>query len=520
MISRLPTAALVAALSAALVFTLALAACGGGEERLPSPTLEAPSPSPPSSPQVQPTCVVPSAPIAVGSKPWAVAVNPETNRIYVANEGDGTVSVIDGANATVVDTVAVGYMPWALAVNPETNRIYVVNGGDNSVSVIDGATDTVVATLTVGDLPKGVAVSPSTNRIYVANSGSNDITLIDGANNEVLVAIPMGQEPSALAVRPEGERLYVANLQSFTVSIVDGGAEREIATLPVDDAPQAVAVNSSTALVYVANGESATVSVIDAASDTVVDTIPVGGGPISLAVDPGADRIYVVNAASSTISVVEGATASVVATMPIDGMPWAVAVNPETKCLYVAQRQSNTVLVIDARRIGQTSPAVTIGIDVVVDDNDDGISDNTATSLGTIDPCLAVRKDATFDIDIVITGVADLKVWNMLFRYDPSVVNIIDRDVQMLLAASPGSQVEDRSYGDPGLSGAYDLLASDVSEEPGAHESGSGVLARLTLTAVASGITEVTVADPFLFPFQSVDPEASAVIAVDEACPR
>jgi hypothetical protein len=175
---------------------------------------------------------------------------------------------------------------------------------------------------------------------------------------------------------------------------------------------------------------------------------------------------------------------------------------------------------MEGGRIGQASPAATIGVDVDIDDNDDGIADNTAMSLGIIDPCISVSKGDTFEADIVMTGAVDLRVWGVAFRYDPPVVNVIGRDVQMLLAASTGSQVEDRSFGDPGLGGAYDLLASDVSEEAGVHESGSGVLVRLTLRAVASGISTVTVENPFLFPFQSVDSTASAFIDVDEACPR
>jgi len=242
-------------------------------------------------------------------------------------------------------------------------------------------------------------------------------------------------------------------------------------------------------------------------------------GPLSVAVDPNSDRVYVVNAAESSVSVIEGITASVVATIPADGMPWAVAANPETNCIYVAQRQNNTVLVIDGGDIQEASAAATIGVDVDIDDNDDGMSDNAAASLGIIDPCISVSNGATFDVDIFMTDLIELKVWNVVFRYDPSVVNVIDRDVQMLLAASAASQVKDHSYADPGLSGAYDLLASDVSEEAGAHESGSGVLARLTLRALAPGITRVTLEDPFLFPFQAVDSEAGAFIAVDEACP-
>ena len=40
-----------------------------------------------------------------------------------------------------------------MAVNPTTNRIYVANYDSNNVSVIDGASNTVVATVAVGSQP-------------------------------------------------------------------------------------------------------------------------------------------------------------------------------------------------------------------------------------------------------------------------------------------------------------------------------------------------------------------------------
>jgi YVTN family beta-propeller protein len=57
----------------------------------------------------------------VGTNPIAVAVNPSTNQIYVANYGSGTVSVINGATNTVIATVTVGNEPDAVALNPSTN---------------------------------------------------------------------------------------------------------------------------------------------------------------------------------------------------------------------------------------------------------------------------------------------------------------------------------------------------------------------------------------------------------------
>src|SRR5688572_21705252 len=84
--------------------------------------------------------------IAVGTTPSAIAVNPVTNKVYVANDGSNNVSVIDGATHTSTP-VAVGNRPLWLAVNPETNRVFVGNFGDSNVSVINGATQAVIGTL-------------------------------------------------------------------------------------------------------------------------------------------------------------------------------------------------------------------------------------------------------------------------------------------------------------------------------------------------------------------------------------
>ncbi|MDQ3713759.1 MAG: hypothetical protein M3388_16275 [Acidobacteriota bacterium] len=62
---------------------------------------------------------------------------PEVNKIYVANYGSDSVTVINGTNNSTT-TVAAGTDPYAVAVNPITNRIYVANNGSNNVTVIDG----------------------------------------------------------------------------------------------------------------------------------------------------------------------------------------------------------------------------------------------------------------------------------------------------------------------------------------------------------------------------------------------
>ena len=104
--------------------------------------------------------------IQAGNSPSGVAVNPNTGRVYVANRGDGTISVIDSATKTVIGTITVGDIPADLAVNPATNRLYLTYSDNNITTVIDGSTGQVVGNIAVPQNVKAIAVNSLTNTIY------------------------------------------------------------------------------------------------------------------------------------------------------------------------------------------------------------------------------------------------------------------------------------------------------------------------------------------------------------------
>ena len=60
---------------------------------------------------------------------------------------------------TVTTTIAAGTAPRAVAINPVTNKIYVANTSSNNITVIDGATN-ALATLAAGTLPRAVVIDP------------------------------------------------------------------------------------------------------------------------------------------------------------------------------------------------------------------------------------------------------------------------------------------------------------------------------------------------------------------------
>lgn len=94
-------------------------------------------------------------PNQVFAKPFGIAVN--SNYVYVANYRSNTMTGIDGKTNTVVNTVPVGTSPSAIAINPTTNKIYVAN------SVIDVKTKAITNTFST---PKIGPINDSASRQY------------------------------------------------------------------------------------------------------------------------------------------------------------------------------------------------------------------------------------------------------------------------------------------------------------------------------------------------------------------
>jgi len=56
--------------------------------------------------------------------------------VFVANQSSNTVSVIDAASNAVIGTLTVGVNPTGVAVDPATNKVYVTNQSDKTISIL------------------------------------------------------------------------------------------------------------------------------------------------------------------------------------------------------------------------------------------------------------------------------------------------------------------------------------------------------------------------------------------------
>jgi YVTN family beta-propeller protein len=95
------------------------------------------------------------AQVLADSSSEGVAVHPDGTRLYATNDGGsiqqpGTVTVIDTITLAVIAKVSVGRGPKGVAVHPDGTYLYVTNVGDGTLSILDTANMTVLTTLLVG----------------------------------------------------------------------------------------------------------------------------------------------------------------------------------------------------------------------------------------------------------------------------------------------------------------------------------------------------------------------------------
>ena len=119
-----------------------------------------------------------------GSFPYGAAI--DGNRGFVSNEADGTVSVIDIRTAEKIKDITVGphlSHPEGIAIDPRTQRAYVAVTHQDLIAVIDTEKLKVERTLSVGrpegigTAPVDVSVTPDGCFLMSANSGEDAVAV-------------------------------------------------------------------------------------------------------------------------------------------------------------------------------------------------------------------------------------------------------------------------------------------------------------------------------------------------------
>lgn len=258
-------------------------------------------------------------------------------KAYVTNSVGATVSVLNTATNTIVNSTSTGTAPWGIAVSG--TGVYVANQGSASITVIDSTDDQVVTTISLSATSSVYGIATSGTGIYVITILPDAISVIDTTNNLVERSIAVGSTPLGIVILGTGA--YVTNSADDTVSMIDIEDNQVEKTIVVGNTPYNIGASGTG--VYVANYQDGTVSVID--TDVLVesDTISVGAGPVDVAFSGTGG--YVTNRSHDTVSVFDKTQNAVERTISVGDEPEGIAINGTGA--YVVNRSGDSVSIID-----------------------------------------------------------------------------------------------------------------------------------------------------------------------------
>ena len=314
----------------------------------------------------------------------AAAYNPLTNTVVAVNSFTNTVSIIDPSSTPprrLNDTSpfqlntnckGTGDCAVAVAVDPGPNLAVIANQGDGSVTVLslgsiksfsitETSPKTFVTNSTLGSGPtpsaqtltvigKGLNCLNGTTNLNVRLDGLALQTFCTGSGDRELTAtVPPVLLSSArrFALDVADSSGNVTNAEDFTV---EQSVDVSNAGCPAPQ-PSGVAIDPQQNIASVTLFGCNTVALIDMASGTG-QTVQVGTGPVGVAVLPRLHVAVVANNVSNNASVVDELQQSVLHTVVTGSAPTGAAADQDTSEVAIANNVGNSVTVVNAATFG------------------------------------------------------------------------------------------------------------------------------------------------------------------------
>ncbi|CAN5632090.1 hypothetical protein BH23CHL2_BH23CHL2_28550 [soil metagenome] len=178
-----------------------------------------------------------------------VHLSPDGGRAYVPNIESGVLTVFDTETMEVVNQIRVGPGLEGVAVHPLGGTIYVANQEDDTLYVIDDRNYDRRHKLTLGRLPVRATFSRDGEMVLVSNRYSHDISVISHRWDRATITrrpweikrIPVGRWPGQIVMALDGNRAWVTNNKTNDISEIDLGTLTEVRRIPAGVHPDGMA---------------------------------------------------------------------------------------------------------------------------------------------------------------------------------------------------------------------------------------------------------------------------------------
>ena len=177
-------------------------------------------------------------------------VTPDGKTAYVTSEVANVVHVIDLATKKVTKNIKVGKRPRRFVLAEGGTELWVTNELDATVSVVNTKDHSVKATIKFAvqgmreaDItPVGMTLSADGKTMWVGLGKANHVMEVDVASKKTGRQVLVGKRAWGLTMHPDGKTLYVTNGLSDDMTLVDTASAKAMKTVAVGRVPHSIVI--------------------------------------------------------------------------------------------------------------------------------------------------------------------------------------------------------------------------------------------------------------------------------------
>ena len=285
----------------------------------------------------------------------------QADEIWISNEKDNTLSVIDTATLEVTRTIPTGERPRGIAFSHDHSRLYICASDSDAVQVMDPVSGEILFDLPSGEDPEQFVLHPDDRHLWIANEddavttvvdvetvspdGATVVTTsettnmahwIDTATQQIYANTLVESRPRHAEFVKHGTELWVSSEIGGSITVFDTAtrAEKARITFAMPDIhadriqPVGFELTADESLAFVALGPANHVAVVNAETYEVEDYILVGRRVWHMAFDGDKSRLFTTNGISGDVTVIDVARRKALKTIKVGRFPWGAAFRP------------------------------------------------------------------------------------------------------------------------------------------------------------------------------------------------
>lgn len=167
-------------------------------------------------------------------------------RIIQTNSAGDSVHLIDPSTNTVVGVIPDIEVGHGVGASPDGARIYVSDEAESSLDVVDAKRLKVTARVPLSGHPNNMAVSRDGRRVYVGiiqEPGGVDV--VDTASLARVKTVPTRGTIHNAYVTPDGRYVVAGSIQGRTINVIDAATDTPVWTLEMDLGIRPMAFNTN-----------------------------------------------------------------------------------------------------------------------------------------------------------------------------------------------------------------------------------------------------------------------------------